>query len=113
MFSSHQLDLVEDLCEEVAIINQGRVVVEGTSSSSRRPRPIAGSRSTSTGTSGTSPAPSDGVHDLVSFNGHHQLTIDANTDIRQFLARAQETGHLRTFSYTAPSLSDLFREAVR
>jgi ABC-2 type transport system ATP-binding protein len=29
VFSSHQLDLVEDLCEEVAIINQGKIVVEG------------------------------------------------------------------------------------
>ncbi len=29
VFSSHQLDLVEDLCEEVAIINAGRVVLSG------------------------------------------------------------------------------------
>ena len=29
MFSSHQLDLVEDMCEDVVIINQGRNVMEG------------------------------------------------------------------------------------
>ena len=29
VFSSHQLDLVEDICEEVAIINAGQIVVEG------------------------------------------------------------------------------------
>ena len=29
VFSSHQLDLVEDMCEDVVIINQGRNVMEG------------------------------------------------------------------------------------
>jgi ABC-2 type transport system ATP-binding protein len=29
LFSSHQLDLVEDLCEAVAIIHHGRLVVSG------------------------------------------------------------------------------------
>src|SRR3954451_6908012 len=29
LFSSHQLDLVEDLCESVAIINRGRLVASG------------------------------------------------------------------------------------
>jgi ABC-2 type transport system ATP-binding protein len=29
LFSSHQLDLVEDICEAVAIIHHGRVVVSG------------------------------------------------------------------------------------
>jgi ABC-2 type transport system ATP-binding protein len=29
LFSSHQLDLVEDLCEDVVIIDQGRVVLAG------------------------------------------------------------------------------------
>ncbi len=29
LFSSHQLELVEDICEEVAIVNHGRVVATG------------------------------------------------------------------------------------
>jgi len=29
LFSSHQLDLVEDICESVAIIYHGRVVAQG------------------------------------------------------------------------------------
>ena len=29
MFSSHQLDLVEDLCEQVVIIDRGAIVLEG------------------------------------------------------------------------------------
>ena len=30
LFSSHQLDLVEDLCEDVAIIHRGRIVKSGS-----------------------------------------------------------------------------------
>ena len=30
LFSSHQLDLVEDLCERAVVVDRGRVVIEGT-----------------------------------------------------------------------------------
>ncbi len=36
LFSSHQLDLVEDLCEAVAIIYRGRLVVSGAVADLRR-----------------------------------------------------------------------------
>jgi hypothetical protein len=45
---------------------------------------------------------------------HSQTAIiDAGTDVRGFLARAEQMGRLRHFTYTTPSLTDLFREAVR
>ncbi len=113
VFSSHQLDLVEDLCEEVAIIHQGRIVVDGNVRTLKEASPhrrleidFDGDISLLTTTLGE-------VQNLVSNDGHHELTISADADIRPLLARAQDSGHLRTFSYTAPSLSDLFREAVR
>ncbi|MGH3668838.1 MAG: hypothetical protein ACRDU7_11130 [Acidimicrobiia bacterium] len=43
----------------------------------------------------------------------HTAIIDSGTDVRRFLSRAQEIGQLRHFAYTTPSLSDLFREAVK
>ena len=36
VFSSHQLDLVEDLCEDVVIISRGRVVAQGEIEALRR-----------------------------------------------------------------------------
>src|SRR5581483_11929847 len=36
LFSSHQLELVEDICEEVAIIDHGRVVATGELATLRR-----------------------------------------------------------------------------
>ena len=36
LFSSHQLDLVQDICEAVAIIHRGRLVAEGSLEGLRR-----------------------------------------------------------------------------
>jgi ABC-2 type transport system ATP-binding protein len=36
LFSSHQLELVEDICEEVAIVDRGRVVATGKLDALRR-----------------------------------------------------------------------------
>ena len=55
----------------------------------------------------------EGIQSVESRNGLHTVIIDARTDIRGFIARAEEVGALRHFAYTTPSLSDLFREAVQ
>jgi ABC-2 type transport system ATP-binding protein len=113
VFSSHQLDLVEDLCEEVAIINRGRVVVDGNV---RRLKDASPLRSIEVDLDGEVDGLLESLQGVVDHrvNGsHHSITVDAGTDIRMFIARAQEGGRLRQFSYTTPSLSELFREAVR
>src|SRR5690606_14636374 len=40
VFSSHQLDLVEDLCDDVAIIHQGRIVAAGNVTQLKNAAPI-------------------------------------------------------------------------
>lgn len=44
LFSSHQLDLVEELCEDVVIIDHGRVVLSGELEDVRGASPVCGSR---------------------------------------------------------------------
>lgn len=113
VFSSHQLDLVENLCEDVAIIHEGRIVVEGVVRSLKDHAPIRHLELEVDGDAGELLSLLDGVAS-VSFDGvRHTVLVDAGTDVRGFLARAQDAGRLRHFSYTTPSLSDLFREAVR
>ena len=97
VFSSHQLDLVEDICEDVAIINAGAIVVEGD---------IDGDARTLIETL-------SGVRSVEQEGTVHTIIVDAESDLRGFLARAQDAGQLRHFSYTTPSLTDLFREAVQ
>jgi ABC-2 type transport system ATP-binding protein len=114
VFSSHQLDLVEDLCEEVAIINAGEVVVTGKVEALKDAAPI---RHLELEVDGGDPAALvdflDGVQSTKADGERLTAIIDADADVRGFIAHAQETGKLRHFAYTTPSLSDLFREAVK
>ncbi len=113
VFSSHQLDLVEDLCEDVAIINDGSVVVEGRVQTLKDSAPIRHLELEVDGDPSTLVDTLEGVQ-TTEMNGERlNAIISAETDVRGFIARAQETGRLRHFAYTTPSLSDLFREAVR
>lgn len=113
VFSSHQLDLVEDLCEDVAIINQGSVIVEGKVKILKDAAPIRHIELDIEGDASSLLESLDGIRHLRSNGSFHTVIVDADTDIRGFLARAQDAGRLRHFTYTTPSLSDLFREAVK
>lgn len=113
VFSSHQLDLVEDLCEEVAIIHQGAIVVEGDVKQLKEASPRRHLEIEFDGDIATLLSTLDGLQEVQSADSRHRVTVDASTDIRRFVTAAQDTGHLRHFAYTTPSLSDLFREAVR
>jgi ABC-2 type transport system ATP-binding protein len=113
VFSSHQLDLVEDLCEQVAIIDDGEVVVEGRVDELKDAAPIRHLELEIDGDPQTLLTDLEGVQSTVSQNGRLTVIIDSETDIRGFIAKAQDAGKLRHFAYTTPSLSDLFREAVR
>ena len=113
VFSSHQLDLVEDICEEVAIINAGQIVLEGNVRRLKDAAPIRHLELELDGDVGDLLGTLEGIRQLRSDDHTHTAVIDAETDVRGFLSRAQEIGRLRHFAYTTPSLSDLFREAVR
>ncbi len=113
VFSSHQLDLVEDLCEDVAIINQGSVVVNGRVQDLKDAAPIRHLELEIDGDPSVLVDSLEGVQETRTDGDRLTAIISAETDVRGFIAKAQEAGKLRHFSYTTPSLSDLFREAVR
>jgi ABC-2 type transport system ATP-binding protein len=113
VFSSHQLDLVEDLCEDVAIINQGAVVVNGKVEQLKDEAPIRHLELDVEGDPSELVEFLDGVQSTKMEGDRLVAIISADTDVRGFIARAQDAGKVRHFAYTSPSLSDLFREAVR
>lgn len=111
VFSSHQLDLVEDICEYVAIINDGRVVLTGALGQLKRSAPVRRMDV-------VAPGATDGWYDRVPGAREVRHTgetitvlldagIDADTALRAI------GGPVESFSFSPPSLSDLFREAVR
>jgi ABC-2 type transport system ATP-binding protein len=113
VFSSHQLDLVEDLCDDVAILNLGQMVVAGKVKELKDRAPIRHLELELDGDAAALVHELEGVQTTETHDGRLTAIISAETDVRGFIARAQETGQLRHFAYTTPSLSDLFREAVK
>ncbi|MEW6059109.1 MAG: ATP-binding cassette domain-containing protein [Actinomycetota bacterium] len=110
LFSSHQLDLVEDVCQDVVIIDHGRVVLSGDvlelrASSSRRSLRVT--------VDGAPWIPSiGGVSVVPREEGRPRVLVDASTDLDEILRLAQQAGQVTQFSFEPPSLSDLFFETV-
>jgi ABC-2 type transport system ATP-binding protein len=112
LFSSHQLDLVEDICESVAIVNRGKVMATGTVTelaTAGRPRlvvEVAGDRSGAwaQGLAGVEVTENDG--------GTLRLLLDDGIDPQAILAAAQRAGSVQRFSVERRRLSEVFREAV-
>ena len=111
VFSSHQLDLVERLCDSVGIIKQGRIQVSGTVDELRA------SRSERLLRVGTSAAAgwADGLRGVVSGDYRSDatiLTLTRDADDQTVLDAARVLGPVREFTPLEPTLTDLFREAV-
>ena len=112
LFSSHQLDLVEDLCEDVVIIDHGRVVLAGDLDELRAAVP---QRFVDIRYRGATPDWSALASvELVDANaGEARLRIDRDTDLDAALAAiARQTPGLVSLAYQPPTLSELFHQAV-
>ncbi|MGI8792008.1 MAG: ABC transporter ATP-binding protein [Acidimicrobiales bacterium] len=111
IFSSHQLDLVEDLCQEVAIIHQGRLVASGSVADLTRPD---GRHVVVEVDADDSNWPNQiaGVDVVGSIGPRVRLRLGDGAEADQVLLAAQAAGHLRHFSLEHRTLSDVFRAAV-
>jgi ABC-2 type transport system ATP-binding protein len=109
VFSSHQLDLVEDVCDDVAIIDRGRVVLAGPL---RGLREGASVRRVEITLDGDWEPPVDGVVPLGRRDGSSAFLVPAGTDPAVLLGDAEASGRVSRFTFEPPRLSDLFREAV-
>jgi ABC-2 type transport system ATP-binding protein len=113
LFSSHQLDQVEDLCERVTIIDHGRLVVSGTvdelaTSGGRRVLVrIEGDRT------GEWARNLPGVTVSEVDGGAVRLALDASVDSDDVLRAAMQAGRVTQFSFERRRLSEVFREALK
>jgi ABC-2 type transport system ATP-binding protein len=112
LFSSHQLDLVEDICEQVAIIDRGTMVAEGELDALRR---ASHRRRVALRLEGAPPdwlPEIDGVELVDRRNGDLRLAVGRDVDPEDVLAAAERTASVVEFRYGPPSLDELFRELV-
>ena len=118
VFSSHQLDLVDDLCDDVAIIDRGRVVLAGPlrdlqAASQFRYVQMATREPARERTEAPWPPAIEGLETLWQRGNETRLMVPRDTDPGALLAAAQRAGEVEYFRFEPPSLSDLFMEAVQ
>jgi ABC-2 type transport system ATP-binding protein len=112
LFSSHQLELVEHICEEVAIVDHGRIVACGEVDALRR---ASSWRRFELRLDGAPPAWLPGVPgvELVERRGGElRLVGGPGVPPELVLADAQRAGRVVSFGYGPPSLAELFVELV-
>jgi ABC-2 type transport system ATP-binding protein len=109
LFSSHQLELVERLCDSVAIIKDGGLVACGTVAELRARGAQGLWRVEVQGAANgwAAAVPGADVRD-----GEGATALVHIDDERRLLDAARAAGRVVRFEPVAPSLSDLFREAV-
>ena len=112
VFSSHQLDLVERICDSVGILARGHMVASGPVEELKR-------RETGRLLRVVVPdAPANwaeglpGARVVSERRGDTLLELDPETDDQQILATALRTGRVTHFAWREPTLVELFREAV-
>ncbi len=112
VFSSHQLELVERLCDAVAIVRDGRVVASGRVAELRAQR---GARRWRVEVAGARP---DWVAAVPSVVVAHTdadavvVELAEDADEQALLDAARRAGRVRRFAPVEPTLADLFREVV-
>jgi len=112
VFSSHQLDLVEDLCESVTIIDHGRLVTSGrvddlaTSGARRLVVRVEGDRDAAWAKRLA------GVVVSEVNGGEARLVLDESIDSDVVLRAAMAAGRVTEFSFARRRLSEVFREAL-
>ena len=108
LFSSHQLELVERLCDQLVMLAGGRVVADGTPDELRR-RGQTRHRLVTDAETGW-------VHDVIGVtvvqegNGTAVLVLATPGAGDRLLTEALSRGSVREFAELVPSVADVFRE---
>jgi ABC-2 type transport system ATP-binding protein len=107
MFSSHQLDLVQRLCDRVGIVRQGRMVAAGTVDELR----AGGRDELVVRAPGAPPGWAEGLPGVTVLDDT-RLALAEGADDQIVLQAALATGPVHEFAHVRPSLTDLFRHLV-
>jgi ABC-2 type transport system ATP-binding protein len=113
VFSSHQLELIERLCDAVVLIDHGRVVAAGTIDELRasRVRRLYRVEVATTTQDWYTSIPGVGLEAEV--DGGVILVLADDVDEQRVLDAARAAGDVAHFGVVRPTLAELFREVVQ
>ncbi|GAA4194021.1 ATP-binding cassette domain-containing protein [Microbacterium oryzae] len=112
LFSSHQLDVVERLCDDLVIIADGTIRAAGGRDALREQHSSHRYELVTDGDAGwlrTEP----GVQVVDFEGGFARFDVDSDTTAQRVLRRAVELGAVASFAPQHPSLSQIFKEVIR
>jgi ABC-2 type transport system ATP-binding protein len=112
LFSSHQLDVVEDLCRDVVIIHEGRVVLGGEVEVIRASSPRRYLDAVVAGSGGAWIEGLEGIRPVRREGDRVRLEVSRHADIPALAIAAAAAGEIVEFAFTPPDLSEVFREVV-
>ena len=112
VFSSHQLDLVERLCDAVGILARGSIVASGSVTELRSHAAGRQLRVVVPDAPAGWAAAVPGVRVVSEQRGDTVLELAPGADDQQVLAAALATGPVTHFAWREPTLVELFRDAV-
>ena len=113
LFSTHQLEQAEELCDSVAIIDHGRIVTTGTTREVKRSTGHQVVR-VATGGDGDLDWLRSMPHVTVTRDGqdYAEVRVDTGTDPQSVLREAMTHGGVLRFEVADPSLEEVFVERV-
>ena len=113
LFSSHQLDLVQDLCEDILMVDRGRLVLQGEVAALRAASGHRRLRLHLQSDDRTWLARFPGVEVIGDRVDELRLGIPANVDPLTVLDGARAVGPVTDFGLDLPTLSELFLAAAQ
>jgi ABC-2 type transport system ATP-binding protein len=113
LLSSHQLDLVSDVCRDVVIVDRGRIVLEGPVQQLRTSSPVREVVATVADGDVGGFAPAHAAWDVVAVDGPTlRMRVPSSTEPTDVFEAVGVIGPIVEFSFTAPELSEVFIAAV-
>ncbi|MCW4459025.1 ABC transporter ATP-binding protein [Microbacterium sp. MPKO10] len=111
LFSSHQLDIVERLCDDLVIIAGGEVRAAGGREQLRAQHSTNRFELLFTGDAGWL-RETEGVTVLDFDGGYALFDVDTAATAQRVLRRAVDEGAVTTFTPKHPSLAEIFKEVI-
>ena len=112
IFSSHQLDIVERLCDDLVVIADGEIRASGSRESIRAAHTLPRFELQLGGDAGWL-RDEPGVTVLDFDGGYSLFEVDSDATAQRVLQRAVEVSTVERFSPQLPSLSQIFKEVIQ
>jgi ABC-2 type transport system ATP-binding protein len=110
LFSTHRMDQVEKLCDEIALINRGNLVLSGGMREVKSRYPRNHVQMEFEGSDAFLRHPS--VAEAKNYSGHAEIKLADGSDAQALLAEALTMASVTRFEVMEPTLEEIFIEAV-